>query len=65
MKLSTAQEKSLLRLHCIGDCSGGRWATVKSLIRAGLVAISDDGRRVLVTAAGKEHCDSHHATMTL
>lgn len=61
--LSHAAERRLLSKHLCGDFGCGTWASIQSLIDRGMVA--EDGDGLVVTARGREYCDTYHMDMPL
>jgi hypothetical protein len=55
--LSHAEERRLNHKHCTGDCGGGRFATIASLVRKG--HLFDRCGKLEITEKG-EHYLFHH-----
>jgi hypothetical protein len=62
-RLSSEQERRLLRKYTIGDFGPGKWSTIQSLITEGMIAVQ--GKDLVVTEKGKQYCDMYHTEMPL
>ena len=60
-RLTPEQERVLLHKHISGDFPGQKWETINALFRSGM--IEETSKRISLTVAGKEYCNTHHLTM--
>jgi len=63
--LTLEEAKQLLYKHTTGDFARGRNRdlTAKNLIRKGMLTVSKDCKRLIVTPKGKNWCDKHHLSV--
>ena len=61
MKLTAEQKRVLLHKFTTGDFPGQKWSTIEALFNKKL--IEQDGKRIKVSAVGKDYCDNNHLHM--
>lgn len=64
MRLTSAQERLLLRKHLTGDFGRVKnFESIRILLEAGY--LQEAGTNLVVTQKGREYCDAHHHDIPL